>query len=453
MTWQASKGLPDEPTLGFGRMELAFARADPEVIYASVDSNQGEVFRSSDGGKTFSLRNPGSNYLGGEGWYANSIWADDPQTADLVIVGGLDLYRSTDGGATLKQISFWYNAPVSPAAHHHAIVGSPRYDGKTNKSIYFGNNGGVYRAEDILKVSDRSGWEVMNTGYAATKFNGAAGHAPTGKIVGGTRSDGTLVYRLDGADRWTTMVGGQGGVGAIDPTDPKFVYSEYVNLRINRSVDGGRTAEFIFEGIPDAAEFSKSNWIAPFVLDQTDPNIMLAGGSGLWRSRNVKAGVPAWTRVKPECGSEISAIAVSAKAPGVIWVGHNDGQVYKTSHGGNDEPTWSRLDKGGTHLPKRACTWVVIDPADPEYVYVTFGGYARDNIWKTTDGGTTFKNIGASLPPAPAYALTIYPENSNLLWLGNLYGVFVSRDGGATWSPVNEGPVNSPVRELFWMNR
>jgi photosystem II stability/assembly factor-like uncharacterized protein len=180
---------------------------------------------------------------------------------------------------------------------------------------------------------------------------------------------------------------------------------------------------------------------------------MLAGGSSLWRSPNVKAPTPQWLKIKDEAGSPISTIGVANSDSGIIWVGHNDGHVYKTRDGKADKPSWSRLDQGGTHLPDRFCTRVVIDPVNPDVVYVTFGGYTTDNVWKTTNGGLSFTSIGGSLPAAPALSLAIHPDNSNKLYLGTQDGVFTSSDGGSTWSATNEGPVNSPVRELFWMKK
>lgn len=102
--WTQATGLPSVAGFG-GRVELAYARANPNTLYASVDNNAGEVYVSADGGKTFALKNTGTNYLGGQGWYDNTIWAGDPTNVNLVVVGGLDLYRSTNGGTTFTQIS------------------------------------------------------------------------------------------------------------------------------------------------------------------------------------------------------------------------------------------------------------------------------------------------------------------------------------------------------------
>jgi hypothetical protein len=247
------------------------------------------------------------------------------------------------------------------------------------------------------------------------------------------------------------VFGGDGGYAAADPTDPNFFYGEYVFLQIHRSVNGGTSANYIFTGITDAGNGSTANFIAPFILDPNDPNTMFAGGSSLWKSNNVKAATPFWQALPSDnnAGSQISAIAVAQGNSKIIWVGHNFGDVFKSIDGG---ATWANV--GAAALPSnRMCTRITIDPSSSDVVYVTFGGYTTDNVWKTTDGGTTFTDLGASLPPAPAYTLAVHPADSSALYLGMEVGVFASADGGATWSPTNEGPTNCSVNELVWINR
>jgi photosystem II stability/assembly factor-like uncharacterized protein len=453
ITWVPASGLP-APGIGFvgGRIALTYARANPEVVYASVDNNSGEVYRSDNGGKTFSLCSRGVQYLGGEGWYDNMIWAGDPTDASLVVVGGIDLYRSKDGGKTLTKISDWTANPVSPGYHQFAIVASPNYDGRTVRTVFSGNGSGVYRTDDITRVAPNEGWRAMNHGYSATKFNGAAGSPVTGTIVGGSRGSGVLVRAGDqDPATWSQMTLSKGGYCAVDPIDKNFIYAEYVYLQIIRSTDGGRSSHVIIQGIADAGDPSRANWIAPFVLDPNDANTMLAGGSSLWRSTTVKAATPQWLAIKDEAGSPISAIAVAPRDSQIIWVGHNDGQIYKTREGKAARPRWSRVDQGGTQLPNRYCTRIVLDPVDPAVAYVTFGSYERDNVWKTTNGGLSFESIDPT--PAPVYSLAIHPDRSQSLYLGTEVGIFTSSDGGSTWDPANVSPVNSPVRELFWMKK
>jgi len=150
----------------------------------------------------------------------------------------------------------------------------------------------------------------------------------------------------------------------------------------------------------------------------------------------------------------ISAIAVAQGNPDLIWVGHFDGQVYRTDNGTDNNPVWKRISQTGSNslsVVGLTCTRITIDSSDHETVYVTFSGYARDNVWKTTNGGRKWSDIGASLPEAPVHGLTIHPRKSEFLYVGTEVGIFASEDGGATWSPTSEGPTNCSVYELFWM--
>ena len=137
----------------------------------------------------------------------------------------------------------------------------------------------------------------------------------------------------------------------------------------------------------------------------------------------------------------------------IIWVGHNNGDVFKTTNGTVASPTWTAMDNGATPLPNRYCTRVTISPSNPNQVYATFGGYNSGNIWKSTNGGTNWTNVSASLPDAPVYDVDEHPGNPNFLYAATEVGVFASSNGGTTWFPTNLGPANVAVFELTWMKR
>ena len=111
------------------------------------------------------------------------------------------------------------------------------------------------------------------------------------------------------------------------------------------------------------------------------------------------------------------------------------------------------MDAGLNPLPNRFCHRIVIDRSDHKRVFATFGGYAKSNVWVTTNSGATWTDLGATLPEAPVRSLALHPDNPNFVYLGTEVGVFASEDGGNTWSPTNEGPTNCSVDELFWRNK
>jgi hypothetical protein len=480
------------PGVWSGRVEVTYAAANPDVVYAAVNVNGGEIWRSTDGGRTYakraSARSNGqpARFLGDQGWYDNVIWAGDPANANFLVAGGVDLWRSTDGGNTLIDISTWWD-PRSAHADHHCITGHPAFNGTTNRRVFFGCDGGIYTTADVRTVGNNAqlprvnGWvELINT-YSVTQFYGGAGNPTSGVIIGGTQDNGTIAaHPADGSERWRTIFGGDGGWCAADPTDPKVFYGEYVFLNIHRNTDGATTddvdgdryisGQFRNETlrrwdwkplpftIPDAKN-SQALFIAPFILDPNDPNRLLGGGVSLWRTNDAKtpntpSRGPSWASIKPSAGPPISAIAVARGHSDIVWVGHTDGQVFKTTNGLAASPIWQRMDHTGPKplSPRRYCTGITVDPADPQTVYVTFGGYVAGNVWKSADGGQTWIDISGTLPQAPIRALAVHPRRSAFLYLGSEVGVFASEDGGVTWSPTNEGPTNCSVDDLFWMN-
>ena len=446
IAWTAATGIAAVAGFG-GRVELTYARANGNVVFASVDDGTGKVYRSTDGGKTYTLRNtPG--HLAGQGWYANCVWAGDPTTPNFLIVGGLDLYRSTNGGQTFTKISQWQSSPTSAHADHHAIVAHPNYNGTTVRTVLFGNDGGVYRADNVATVLGTTGWQELNNGLGITQFYGAAAHPPTGKIVGGAQDNGTLFFTpAGGANGWKEISGGDGGESAADPVQELY-YGEYIRLQIHRS-QSGAPSTYIWNGITEAGS-NAALFIAPFVLDPNNSSRMLAGGSSLWRSNNVSGATPAWSAIKPPL-AQISAIAVGPGAPKVVWVGYTTGVVHRSADATNSTPSWSAVGAG---LEARYCSRITFDAHDPKLntVYVTSTGYSRNNLHKTIDGGATWIAIGAgALPDIPFYDITVHPEDQNLLYLATELGLFVSDNAGTTWSPTNQGPTNAPVYRLFWL--
>ena len=257
-------------------------------------------------------------------------------------------------------------------------------------------------------------------------------------------------------------------------------YGEYVFLNIHRNTDGGddrrhgrrplhqravlerRAAALGLEAgaVHDSRRAkSRRRCSSPRSSSiRTTANRLLAGGLSLWRTNDAKTpntptSGPAWAAIKPSAGDRISAIAVAKGNGNIVWVGHADGQVFRTTNGTAASPIWQRVDQTGPSplVAARYCTSITVDPRNRRSCMSTFGGYVTGNVWKTTDGGATWKDIGASLPQAPIRALAVHPRKTAFIYLGTEVGVFASEDAGATWSPTNEGPTNCSVDDLFWM--
>lgn len=452
--WTTSSGGLSQVT-GFGsRIELAYAPSSPNIVYAS-NAGDGKVWKSTDGGQSYTLQTTGS-FNSGVSWYANPLWVD-PTNPDLLVTGGYNFYKSTNGGQTFSQISDGYIMTLQPHVDLHAIVNDPGFDGVTNRRVYVCTDGGVWRTDNIYTASTSAGWLNLDAEYRTTQYYGAAGDGPSGRIVGGTQDNGTL--RLNpGSDLAHLTFGGDGGFCAIDWTNPNYCYGEYINLMIHRSTNGGLSASYITNGLTDAG--TNANFIAPFILDPNNPQRMLAGGRRLWRCSNVRAGAIfiSWQEIRPAGSDNISAIAVAPGNSDIIWVAQNNGEIHRTTNGTAATPAWEPIDNNSAPnpLPNRYVTRIVIDPDDSNLVYVAFGGFAADNLWATTDGGGTWVDItGAGvtgLPNAPIRGVARHPRKPEWLYVGTEVGIFATEDGGANWSTTNQGPANVSVDELVFMH-
>jgi photosystem II stability/assembly factor-like uncharacterized protein len=484
-TWTQSSYPAGSPTTG--RIQVCYAAAvqDPRIVYASVEIIGGgsQIWRSTDGGQSFTKRANTTDYLAGQGWYDNIIWAGDPNHSDFVIVGGTDLHKSTDGGNTIVAISNGLNVQLGSAHYdHHMILADPRYDGTSNKIVYFCNDGGLYKTDDVTMVGDDDAkinlWKSLNSKLPITQFYSVSGKFMTignwttiSSIVGGSQDNGTLRYTpLGGTNNWNKWARGDGGDVVSDPIRANIYYGEAPYLAVFRSTDGGSTAEDICgftssgtwkprpycipDAIPDPQTGAAALFIAPLIRDN-GPDCLIAGGASLWRTTdprtdNTSSTGPSWSQIKPPVGTpadkvRVSAIAIAPGYSSRILVGYSNGQIYMTQDTGG---SWWRADSG--IAATRMCTSLAIDN-DNSRLYATFGGFQTNNIWTSANSGSSWTSLGAALPPAPIYCVTIHPQNSQWLYLGTETGIFASENGGQTWSPTNQGPTNCLVYQFAWM--
>lgn len=453
-TWSPSTGLNGD------RHEFAFAASAPGTVYAAVsNSNSIKIYRSTDGGLTYSLRTSGGG-IGTYAHYNNTLWVD-PTNADNVIVGGVYLYRSTNGGTSLSQTLTAVHADM------HAIVPEPGFDGVARRRLFIGCDGGIYRVDNAYV----NGATRINNNLGVTQFYGAAVNA-NGVVLAGAQDNGTNRYTGDPMAWNSNVIGGDGGFCASDPFNANYLYggSQYAGLR--RSSNAGAS----FSGNvapPGAGSANNFNFIPFFLIDPNEGNRMLVCGEVLWRNNAVRTS-NTWSSIKPSIrpsdggGSKrdeqahfadnnpwnISTVAVQEGNSNVIWAGHNDGHLYKTSNGTAGTPAWTRVDRNGVGLPERWISRIVIDRADSDRVTVSVMGWEADNLWRTDDGGATWTPVVGSgtfaLPSVPVSALAQNRTKPQFWYAGTDLGIFTSSDDGATWTNLSDGPGIVPIDELVW---
>ena len=479
-----ANGTPVSQLL-WGRSELAWGSG--ETVYASLNTGGGTIYRSDDAGETFTvLERPDRipNYFCSafftfddinscQGNYDNTIWVD-PTDNNAIIVGGVDLWRdrNVSDGLDLQRISNWeaYHLGTSAHADNHTIVAHPDYDGDGNTTVFVGNDGGVQRADDAWsRALGTLGWVNLANNLGITQFSKGAANPSGSVIVGGAQDNGMLRFNADaGAQKWVQCIDctGDGGYCSIDPRFPNVIYHSTQNLTVWKSITGGSVYLPAGIGLDDSG--GPSLFIAPVVMDQNNPDTLLAGGASIWRTTN---GALNWNSIRGAVSGNVSAIAVANGNSAQVWAGYSDGRVARTD--GRRVTTWVDVNANGRDpLPGRFVTDIAIHPENPSEVFVAFGGYGGDSIWYTNDNGATWlrrngpngatsaMNAPATeLPPVQVNAIVTHPSNGNWIYVGTDLGVYASEDKGRTWgrnpalaSEGHEGPVNTEVADLFWQS-
>jgi len=473
-----------------GRTSLAIAPSNPSIVYALAASNeegnynQGllAVYRSSSSGdagswepritndsadfvQTLLLTNPlaaaGSvcsrtREWVAMGWYCNTI-AVDPVDPNRVWVGGVDLFRSDDGGRSFGIASYWWatqNEPAYVHADQHAIVFHPRYDGSSNKTVYFTNDGGISRTDDALAETatnakapcepeySKVAFTTLNNSYGVTQFyHGAV--SPDGRtFLGGTQDNGTLLGTIDdGPDDWRHVLGGDGGYVAIDQEQPRYMYGESQWGYMARSTNGGlgwrRTGAADLRG----EEFL---FVAPFAPDpRYDSRRLWLGGRTMWVTNNRGDD---WKHASTPFPALISAVAVHPTNSDFVIAATAEGHVARNTAAttATDVTPWASVQPREGFVSS-----LVFDPMDPATIYATYAGFGGAHVWVSQDSGATWTARDGNLPDLPVHAIAVDPTNRDRLYLGTDLGVFVSLDRGLTWAVENTGFANAVTETVF----
>ncbi len=480
-----------------GRMTIAIAPSDNDRIYVLSAQNQSgyfgrlySVFRSDDGGDSWysslNFDHPFSEWLlsyvsiatgcyehpviYSQGWYDNII-AVDPLDPDVVWVGGINTYRSDDGGQTFGLAGYWFfymDDPVPTVYIHpdqHAIVFHPDYNGTTNQTMYVGNDGGIFRTTNARAATSQEecaiapdpgpppdiAWQSYNNGYGVTQFY-HGDSARTGNVfLGGAQDNGTSrVLAANSPNDWKMVYGGDGGYTAIDPTNSQRMFVEIQGFpQISVSYDGGETFEMAVDGITD----SDGLFITPFAMDQSDPDILWTGGGRPWRTTD---GAAWWEAVGPNFAGagRISAIAIAPSDSNVVYLGYEDGYVARTMNGLDPSPSWTLYTDG--LLLGAFISSIAVDPEDTGIAYCTYSNYGIPHVLRKDSGSSNWTPIdgggSSGIPDIPAHWVAVRPCDGQQLYVGTELGVFASDDGGATWSPANAGLAHTIVETLDFKN-
>ncbi|MFN3561802.1 MAG: T9SS type A sorting domain-containing protein [Chloroherpetonaceae bacterium] len=457
-TWtKLSGGLP---TTNFGRTALALYAAPrfigyTEVVYAGIGHAQTRgvhgVYRTTNGGTTWTLQST-EQYAASQSWYDNAI-AVHPENPNIVFASGLDFYKSTDGGTTLVRKSQWYayfqgvvepggeeGSPVYAHADHHAIVFHPFNPNR----MFLATDGGIFETTDGGET-----FRGRNGGYQTTQiYNGFASSLSDSNLAyAGLQDNGTLKY--EGTRAWNKVFGGDGGWCAINAQNTQTAYLEYVYLDIYRTTNGGATWTSATNGIEGGS--SNANFIAPFIISPSNPNILYAGATKIFKTTDGGLNWFATNNNQAINGNRTSAMAISWTNPDTLYAATGTStattsnglcEVFFSSNGG---ATWVNRTQPG--MPDRYPTDLYVDPRDSKIAYLTYSGYGNPHIYKTTNAGETWQDISSNLPDIPVQCVALDGDFPDDVYIGTDLGVYRRLNGGV-WELWDQGMPTAMILDL-----
>jgi PKD repeat protein len=426
-------GLPANTAVD--RLSIAVTAANSAYVYVlagnSSDNGFNGVFRSTNDGASFTTMattpnlmgwsNAGSD-AGGQSWYDHGF-AVSPTNANEVLVGGVNVWRSTNGGTSYSLYGHWTG---SGAPYIHADIHCIEYN--SAGVIYVCSDGGIFR---------RSGttWTDLSVGMnIAQPYRIGLSASNASLIIAGHQDNGTNRYN----GSWSEVMGGDGMDCFIDRTNNNVMYGEQYNGSLNRSTNGGTNWSAITSGLSGSGA-----WMTPWHQDPSVANTIYVGYQQMFKSTNQGT---AWTQIGTMTGtSTIVEFAVAPSNNQVIYCIKGN-VLYKTINGGT---AWTNVT-GTLPTASAQMKYIAIDPTDPNNAWVTFSGYSSANkIFETANGGTSWTNISTGLPNLPCNVVCYTPgSTTDAIYVGMDVGVYYRDNTTGTWNPYYTGLPNVNVSDL-----
>ena len=431
VNWSLLSSFPVNSTNGLGRIALGITSA-PSTIFAAINVNStGQLYKSTNGGSGWSLVNTplgpfGGAFCEGQCWYDIFI-APDPTSANILYLGGLNLYRSTDGGTNWTDLG-GYSGNIHPDQHAFA------FDPASHTHIFEGNDGGIWSATAGNTCSPASCWANLNQDLTITQFQSIAAHPSTaGTFFGGTQDNGSPQHT--GSSIWTLLDGGDGGWTAYDPSNPVTMYHTYFNASPARSDNSGVTWNDISSTINQA---DPTSFYVPMAIDSQSPSTLYIGTNQLYKTTNQGNNWSPLSSPAADNFGVLSAIAVAPSDDHYVYVGTSNGTFYASTNSASSFTSHTTGLSSNTFLTK-----IAVDPSNPQKVYATFSGFGVPHVFFSSNSGSTWTDITSNLPDTPTNAILV--RNGNI-YVGTDIGPFVSNNGGTSWSVLGS---NFPHVTIF----
>lgn len=387
-----------------------------------------------------------------------------PDDENFVLLGGTNLFRSTDGFATSSNTTTIGGYGFWPGGNHHPDMQSGMFK-PTNPNVYYsGNDGGVQRADNIT-MGGTMAWTSLNNGYNVTQFYSVSISPDSGDdtIVAGAQDNGTQFTDVPGMSSWRMIFGADGTVAELAPKLNDRIYTQYQSGPLYRQT---RTGSGLTAMNPSGA--TRQMFVNPIALDPNNPRTLYYGGgkstsptmwSGIWRNDDAQNGTTTagWTAIIESDvggGRTVSAIGASrANNPNVVYYGTTDGIVHRIDNAASATPTVTDASpvglNGGTSLGGFV-RCIAVDPTSSNKALLAFGNYNFKNLWYTTDGGITWSDVEGNLagPTGPSirWATMLYLDNQPQVFLATSVGVLMTTaldDTSTVWTQAAEKEIGN----------
>ncbi|MCX6154851.1 MAG: T9SS type A sorting domain-containing protein [Candidatus Kapabacteria bacterium] len=430
---QLTTGLPSS---GIQRIAIAVTPANSAYIYALISNgNSGYLgmYRSTDAGNNWVSRSTSPNILdgttngsgsGGQAWYDLCI-AVSNSNAELVFTGGVNIWKSTNGGQNWTINTMWYAYGSLPTVHadQHELFFIPG-----TSTLFNGNDGGVYRTTDY-----GSSWTWMGNDLQITQFYklGITSNSPV-MVIAGAQDNGTKLYN---SGAWNDVNGGDGMECFIDFQNNSTMYCTTQNGSLNKSTDGGNNFFSIKGSIGE-----NGAWVTPFLMSPSNNNVLFAGFVNVWRSAN---GGTSWSKISSFSGSSLSLVTVAPSNANYICA-YVSSVINKTTNGGT---AWTTIA-----LPfAGSLTGLIYSQTDAQKMWATFSGYSSGNkVFYSSDGGNNWTNISANLPNVPVNCVVYQEGTSDIVFVGTDIGVFTYDPSIGSWQSFSDNMPSVVVDDLAY---
>lgn len=473
--------LPDVTTTTFDHVEIAIAPGSPQVVYATfgmcadrlIQNCRPAVWRSTNGGQSWNERMAGNpshdGTVAGYSRYTHALRVA-PTDQNRLFLGGITLFRSDNGGTSFVATdSNLAPGPGVPILHsdHREVVFAP----SDPLRVYTTGDGGF-----AVSTNGGTSWTPRNDDLQITGFHGI-GASILPPIVGliGSAQDNAAAFWDGGSRQWTHLpCCGDGGYSFLDWDDATTMYAASNFGSLTRSTNGGVSWGSINSG---AWSSDPRLFYAPFVQGPSPVagnHPIFFGTNRLFRSNNDGG---TWTAISPllatgafseivtapsitaqladPSGGQnvITAIGPAPSDANRIYLGYYGGEIFRSNGAPCDTPAcWTAIHAG---TPDAPVTRIAVHPTDLNTAFATFSGFGSfPRVWKTTNGGATWSPADNGLPAGiPANTVSIEPSTPARVYVGLDSGpdgasLYRSLDGGVTWAPFAQGLPNSPVYEI-----